>query len=78
MKYVKNAILILAVLLLAALIVLAAKQNNFAVAGMLAVPFLLLAFLISKFSGRIKNFSIDLDDKSLSVNQEDKKDESNS
>jgi amino acid permease len=72
MKYVKNAILILAVALLAILIILAAKQNNFAVAGMLAVPFLLLAFVIHKFSGRIKNFKIDLDDKSLSVNQEDK------
>ena len=77
MRYFKNAFLILAVLILAALIVLAAKQNNFAVAGMLAVPFLLLAFLIHKFSGSIKNFKIDLDDKSLSVNQEDK-DESSS
>lgn len=70
MKYVKNAILIVSVLLLTALILMAMKQNNFAVAGMLAVPFLLLSFLIWKFRGPIKNFHVDLDDKSISVNQE--------
>jgi hypothetical protein len=71
MKYVKNAAIIISFLLLAYLILTATNQQNFAVAGMFAVPFLLLSFIVWKFKGPIKNFKIDLDDKSLSVNQKD-------
>jgi hypothetical protein len=71
MKYVLNIALVASILLLGNLIYVATEKENFVVASVLAVPFLLICFVMFKFKGKIENFSLGGEHGQLAVNQKD-------
>ena len=70
MRYVKNLALIMSILLLGNLIYVATQKENYIVAGALAIPFVLICFLMMNFKGKVQSFYLDKD--TLAVNQKEK------